>query len=158
MHTCLYARAHSGTREETMKHLFFLLCGFGFAPFALADGHGPVFGLATPTNSQGEWSFDAGIFGRNTSIGSQASIRGLIAYGFTLHLTLSFTLPAVVGDTPLPPPLSFDNRGTIKMNTAVVPVKKRSVVLSYLSLFTSVGTQLSCALRPCLSCLAWEHQ
>jgi hypothetical protein len=75
----------------------------GLSIFAVASGHGPVFGLATPTNSQGEWSFDEGIFGRSTSLGSQASIRGLIAYGFTPHITLSFTLPAVVGETTLPP-------------------------------------------------------
>jgi len=70
---------------------------------AAASGHGPVFGLATPTNSQGEWSFDEGIFGRNTSLGSQASVRELVGYGFTPHLTLSFTLPAVLGETQLPP-------------------------------------------------------
>jgi hypothetical protein len=70
---------------------------------AIAGGHGPVFGLATPTNSQGEWSFDQGLFARSTSLGSQASIRELVGYGFTPHLTLSFTLPAVVGDTRLAP-------------------------------------------------------
>jgi hypothetical protein len=75
----------------------------GVARFAAASGHGPVFGLATPTNSQGEWSFDEGIFGRSTSLGSQASIRELVGYGFTPHLTVSFTLPAVVGNTALPP-------------------------------------------------------
>jgi len=69
----------------------------------MASGHGPIFGLATPTNSQGEWSFDQGVFGRSTSVGSQASIRELLGYGFTPHLTLSFTLPVVVGDTRLPP-------------------------------------------------------
>jgi hypothetical protein len=63
----------------------------------------PVFGLATPTNSQGEWSFDQGIFGRSSGVGTQASIRELVGYGFTPHLTLSFTLPVVVGDTRLPP-------------------------------------------------------
>src|SRR5204863_8162338 len=86
-----------------MRRAVFLLVFLGLPWFAFASGHGPVFGLATPTNSQGEWSFDEGIFGRNTSVGTQASIRGLVAYGFTPHLTLSFTLPAVVGDTPLPP-------------------------------------------------------
>ncbi len=70
---------------------------------AIGASHGPVFGLATPTNSQGEWSFDQGIFGRTNSVGSQASIRELVGYGFTPHLTLSFTLPVVVGDTSLPP-------------------------------------------------------
>ena len=80
-----------------------LLVVLGLPLMAAAAAHGPVFGLATPTNSQGEWSFDEGIFGHSTRLGSQASVRSLVAYGFTPHLTLSFTLPAVVGDTPLPP-------------------------------------------------------
>lgn len=86
-----------------MKFALVLLAVVGLPILAISAAHGPVFGLATPTNSQGEWSFDEGIFGRNASLGTQASIRGLVAYGFTPHLTLSFTLPAVVGDTPLPP-------------------------------------------------------
>ena len=86
-----------------MKFAVVLFAVVGLPALAIAAAHGPVFGLATPTNSQGEWSFDEGICGRNTSLGTQASIRGLVAYGFTPHLTLSFTLPAVVGDTPLPP-------------------------------------------------------
>ena len=86
-----------------MKFAVVLFAVVGLPTLAIAAAHGPVFGLATPTNSQGEWSFDEGTFGRNTSLGTQASIRGLVAYGFTPHLTLSFTLPAVVGDTSLPP-------------------------------------------------------
>jgi hypothetical protein len=86
-----------------MRVAVILLVVLGLPLLATAAAHGPVFGLATPTNSQGEWSFDAGVFGRNTSLGSQASIRGLVGYGFTPHLTLSFTVPAVVGDTALPP-------------------------------------------------------
>ena len=86
-----------------MKHAVMLLFVLALPLFAVAAGHGPVFGLATPTNSQGEWSFDEGIFGRSTSLGSQASVRELVAYGFTPHVTLSFTLPAVVGNTTLPP-------------------------------------------------------
>ena len=75
-----------------------------FVPvFCNAAGHGPIFGLATPTNSQGEWSFDTGVFGRSSALGSEASVRGLVGYGFTPHLTFSFTAPAVIGDTPLPP-------------------------------------------------------
>jgi hypothetical protein len=85
-----------------MKRALILLVALA-SPYANAANHGPVFGLATPTNSQGEWSFDQGIFDRTTSFGSQASIRELVGYGFTPHLTLSFTLPGVVGNTPLPP-------------------------------------------------------
>jgi hypothetical protein len=73
------------------------------AAFCGAAGHGPIFGLATPTNSQGEWSFDSGAFGRSSEVGSQVSLRQLIGYGVTPHLTLSFTAPAVIGETPLPP-------------------------------------------------------
>jgi hypothetical protein len=86
-----------------MKRALILLVALALPWRAHASGHGPVFGLATPTNSQGEWSFDQGVFERSTSLGSQASIRELMGYGFTPHLTLSFTLPAVVGNTPLPP-------------------------------------------------------
>lgn len=86
-----------------MRLVVILLVVLGLPLLATAAAHGPVFGLATPTNSQGEWSFDEGVFGRNTSLGSQASFRGLVAYGFTPHLTLSFTVPAVVGDAALPP-------------------------------------------------------
>jgi len=73
-------------------------------PFSVfADGHGPVFGLATPTNSKGEWSFDTGVFGRSNTSDSEASFRELIGYGFTPHLTLSFTAPAVIGSASFTP-------------------------------------------------------
>jgi len=86
-----------------MKRAISLLVLLALPIQAMAGGHGPVFGLATPTNSQGEWSFDQGIFGRSSTVGSQASIRELVGYGFTPHLTLSFTLPVVVGETRVPP-------------------------------------------------------
>jgi len=86
-----------------MKHLLLLLCAFSVVPCALADGHGPVFGLATPTNSEGEWSFDTGLFGRANDFGSQTSVRELIGYGVTPHLTVTFTAPVVAGDLSLTP-------------------------------------------------------
>jgi hypothetical protein len=86
-----------------MKRATVLLVALAFSQHASAANHGPLFGLATPTNSQGEWNFDEGVFTRTTLFGSQASIRELLGYGFTPHLTLSFTLPVVVGNTPLPP-------------------------------------------------------
>jgi hypothetical protein len=71
-----------------MKQLILLLVCSCIAPGVLADGHGPVFGLATPTNSQGEWSFDTGVFGRANDFGSEASFRELIGYGLTPHVTI----------------------------------------------------------------------
>ncbi|MBS1839424.1 MAG: hypothetical protein JSS69_12850 [Acidobacteria bacterium] len=70
---------------------------------AFADGHGPVFGLATPTNSKGEWSFDSGVFGRSNSFDTEASFREQIGYGFTPHLSLFFTAPVVFGNAVLTP-------------------------------------------------------
>ncbi len=86
-----------------MRRLTILLALLALSAHAGAASHGPVFGIATPTNSQGEWSFDQGVFGRSTTLGSEASIRELLGYGLTPHLTLSFTLPAVVGDARLAP-------------------------------------------------------
>jgi hypothetical protein len=70
---------------------------------AFADGHGPVFGLATPTNSAGEWSFDTGVFGRSNNSDSQASFREQIGYGFTPHVSLFLTAPVVSGSASLTP-------------------------------------------------------
>jgi hypothetical protein len=86
-----------------MRRTVFLLVVLSVPAFVLASGHGPLFGLATPTNSQGEWSFDEGIFARAASGSEQASARSLLGYGFTPHLTLSLTLPVVVGSATLPP-------------------------------------------------------
>jgi len=86
-----------------MKLLFSLLFCLCLVPNVRADGHGPVFGLATPTNSQGEWSFDTGVFGRANDFGSEASFRELIGYGFTPHLTLFVSAPAVSGNLQLAP-------------------------------------------------------
>jgi hypothetical protein len=54
--------------EENMKRAMPLLVLLALPLPAIAASHGPVFGLAT--NSQGEWSFDQGVFGRSTSLSS----------------------------------------------------------------------------------------
>ena len=86
-----------------MKVLLCVVCSLCFASKAWAEGHGPLFGLATPTNSKGEWSFDSGLFGRANDLGSQASLRALVGYGFTPHLSVFVTAPAVIGEQQLTP-------------------------------------------------------
>ena len=66
------------------------------------SGHGPMFGYATPTNSQGEWSFDFGLLERNTALGSQLTARSMFTYGFTPYMQLSLTAPAIVTNTNVP--------------------------------------------------------
>jgi hypothetical protein len=87
-----------------MKRIGLLLLVVLILPLSLRSAeHGPVFGLATPTNSKGEWNFDTGLFGRANSVGAETSFRQLIGYGFTPHLMLSFTAPIVFGSELLPP-------------------------------------------------------
>ena len=57
-----------------MQRALILLVVLALPRHAHAANHGPAFGLATPTNSQGEWSFDQGVFDRTTSLSSQASV------------------------------------------------------------------------------------
>ena len=70
---------------------------------AFASGHGPVFGYATPTNSQGEWSVDLGVTGRSSEAGSDTSARAMLSYGFTPHLMLSLSAPVALTSAPTTP-------------------------------------------------------
>lgn len=74
-----------------------------FPQTAFASGHGPVFGMATPTNGQAVWSFDLGVMGR---IGEEtddgAMSRVMLGYGFTPDLQITFSAPIVFSSAPLP--------------------------------------------------------
>ena len=72
-----------------------------FSP-AWATDHGPVFGYATPVNSQGEVSCDTGIYGRSGTRGSQLSTGTGCGYGLTPHFTVNAFLPATFGSGSLP--------------------------------------------------------
>ena len=85
-----------------MKYLLFLACAFALPAIAMAADHGPVFSYATPVNSQGELSFDSGIFGRSGSLGTQLSTGSGFGYGVTPHLTVNAFLPATFGAGSLP--------------------------------------------------------
>ncbi len=85
-----------------MKCLMALACAFALPGIALAADHGPVFSYATPVNSQREWSFDTGIFGRSGSNGTQLSTGSSFGYGLTPHLTINASLPAAFGSGSLP--------------------------------------------------------
>ena len=47
-----------------------------------ASGHGPVFALATPTNSKGGFSFDTSVMGRYGA-GGGTMLRAGLGYGVT---------------------------------------------------------------------------
>lgn len=86
------------------------------APRGFASGHGPVFGFATPLNSQGETSFDLGVFGRTAAFGSQTTLKAMMSYGITPHLQLSAVLPALLQPGQLP--MSMMSGGEFQGNLA----------------------------------------
>jgi hypothetical protein len=51
-----------------------------------AADHGPVFGLATPTNPKGGWSFDLGVNGRGDTA---ATLEAELSYGLTQNIKLA---------------------------------------------------------------------
>lgn len=65
-----------------------------------AAGHGPLFGLATPTLSQGGWSLDWAIMWRNVEGESIIMTRPMIGYGITEDLLLSVSLPMPIRSLP----------------------------------------------------------
>jgi hypothetical protein len=68
-------------------------------PLCAAD-HGPVFGLATPTNPKGGWSFDLGVNGRS---GNASNLEAELTYGLTANLKLAVSAPVVFQADPYPP-------------------------------------------------------
>ena len=69
----------------------------------LASGHGPVFGLATPTNPRGGWSADWGLMGRYGPSTAGTMMRLGLGYGITEHLKISVTAPVVFRTDSLAP-------------------------------------------------------
>src|SRR5215471_18685797 len=71
--------------------------------------HGPVFGLATPTNPQGGWSFDLGLNGRS---GVASALEAELSYGLTQNIKLAVSGPVVFRPDPYP-------RSSVTMNTPI---------------------------------------
>jgi len=69
-----------------------------------AQGHGPAYGLATPTLGQGGWSLDVGLMGRAVGNRRVAMLRPMLSYGVTEDLQVSLSLPmALYVPQGLPP-------------------------------------------------------
>ena len=74
-----------------------------------AADHGPVFGLATPTNPQGGWSFDLGVNGRS---GTTSTLEAELSYGLTQNIKLAVSGPVVFQPDPYP-------RSSVTANTPI---------------------------------------
>ena len=65
----------------------------------VAQGHGPIFGLSTPTLGKGGWSLDATAMGRTLKGQQTAMIRTLLSYGMNEDLQFSASLPMAIYTT-----------------------------------------------------------
>ena len=71
--------------------------------------HGPVFGLATPTNPEGGWSFDLGVNGRG---GTASTLEAELTYGLTQNIKLAVSGPVVFQPDAYP-------RSSVTSNTPI---------------------------------------
>jgi len=58
-----------------------------------ASGHGPVYGLATPTLGRGGWSLDVAAMDRRVGGRGMNMLRPMLGYGVTEDLQVSLSLP-----------------------------------------------------------------
>ncbi len=69
----------------------------------LAQGHGPAFGLSTPTLGKRAWSLDLGLMSRSAGASRSVMMRPMVSYGMTEDVQLSVNLPVPVHvDASLP--------------------------------------------------------
>jgi hypothetical protein len=95
----------SGSRPRAVAFASLL----ALAHIVKAADHGPVFGLATPTNPQGGWSFDLGVNGRS---GTASVMEAELSYGLTQNIKLSVSGPVVFQPDPYP-------RSSVTTNTPI---------------------------------------
>jgi hypothetical protein len=69
-----------------------------------AEGHGPTFGLATPTLGQGAWSSDTVAMSLGTERGTTFMFREMVGYGLTEDLQASLSFPLGPAINPVKPP------------------------------------------------------
>lgn len=70
-----------------------LLAGAGVAGPAHGEGHGPAFGLATPTLARGQWSSDTAVIRIDTETSDAVALREMLGYGITEDLQALLTFP-----------------------------------------------------------------
>ncbi|MGH7539417.1 MAG: hypothetical protein ACRELC_00285, partial [Gemmatimonadota bacterium] len=67
--------------------------GSGWTAPAAAQGHGPIYGLSTPTLGRGAWSVDAALMSRFVEGGQAIMARPMVSYGVTEDVQLSASFP-----------------------------------------------------------------
>lgn len=82
--------------------------GTGADAPAAAQGHGPIYGLSTPTLGQGGWSLDVGAMARMMDGSGTLMLRPMLSYGITEDLQAFGSLPLPLArDASAPPTRGF---------------------------------------------------
>src|SRR6476660_5827174 len=81
------------------KKLLAAACALLYESILTASGHGPVFGLATPTSPKGGFSFDTNFMGRGGA-GYGTMFRAGLGYGVTENLKVSVSAPLLFKAEP----------------------------------------------------------
>lgn len=97
-----------------MRRALLLFLTLAVIPAAThATGHGPVYGIATPTLGKGAWSLDLGLMSRTVAGGrTSAMARPLISYGITEDLQASISLPILLYTLRVGQSLAEQRRGS----------------------------------------------
>lgn len=80
--------------------LWALLLAGALPADAAPQGHGPVYGLATPTLGKGGWSVDLATMRRVVGPLRSLMLRPMVSYGFTEDLQLSASFPVLLDVPP----------------------------------------------------------
>lgn len=98
--------------SQAMRSAVVMAAMMATAAHLTAADHGPVFGLATPTNPRGGWSFDLGVNGRGGGGGVTSTLETELSYGITPNLKLAVSGPLVFQPDPY-------LRSTVTTNTPI---------------------------------------
>ena len=78
-----------------------------------AQGHGPVYGLSTPTLGRGGWSLDIATMGRLRDSDRTAMVRPMLSFGVTEDLQVSASIPVpLASDASFPSARAFTRMPT----------------------------------------------
>lgn len=96
-------KALSNLARTSLSLIAFLLVALASAQAVRAQGgHGPVFGLATPTLPEDTWNVDATLM--SAARGERAlMVRETIRYGLTPNVQINLSVPQFIERIPSPP-------------------------------------------------------
>ena len=98
-----HGRTHGGLASAVVAALMTAILAEA-APLA-AQGHGPVYGLSTPTLGQGGWSLDVGAMARFLDQSGTLMLRPMLSYGITEDLQAFGSVPVPLARDATAPPV-----------------------------------------------------